>query len=201
MLGRLMSSESEPYAEQAPTYDDSLKTFRAAAAAWTAVNDSLAALEILESWNRAGKPERNSDRLEWMRGQIARHWPEEKPRPFEHRIPAMILAAREAVALAYPAWHAANIEFEIAKSKETSRIAKGLQTKQRRAVRAIAAAAEKLSEAMAAERELHHELARTAPNSTSVYLPGCSPRFGGFEDYRSELSAWRGRMRQLKLLD
>ena len=91
--------------------------------------------------------------------------------------------------------------WEHARSRGTSRLALALQSRQRAIVRKIADAVEKLSDAMAEERSLHRELARTSPNGVSAYLEHCSPAIAGVEDHTGALFAWRKKMHNLKLLD
>lgn len=101
-----------------------------------------------------------------------------------------------------PAYLRACETLAIAESQATSRAAKALQPRQRAAVLKIAKAAEDLSRAMAEERELHAELAGSAPRPTSAFLPGCSPEIGGgFDSWGSPLSCWRRRMKSLGYLN
>jgi hypothetical protein len=200
MLAKLIA-KVEPRESSAPTFEEARAAFLAAKAEWHAVNAADEALRVLNTWRSTSEVDRESDRFAWCRAKMDEHWPAGRPQPFAWRIPNLVAAAQEAIELAHSKWFAAQQAWEHARTKETSRVAKSLQPRQRAAVRKIADAAEKLSEAMAEERALHDELARTSPIGISSYLPPCSPRIAGLEDYRGELSAWRKRIRNLGILD
>jgi hypothetical protein len=174
--------------------------YEAAKSAWGALVAEEEALKVAAIAQNVSDEDRAGDRFEWIRKKIAEHYGT-KRMPAPWRIPDLSRELRERIELELPKWFAAQQEWEIARSKETSRLAIALQARQRGAVKKIAAAAEKLSEAMMEERELHDELARNAPNPASAYLPDCSPQIAGLDDWQGELFQWRRRMRELKLLD
>ncbi len=89
-----------------------------------------------------------------------------------------------------------------ARRRETNRLAGELQPRHRAAVLAIAKAVEALSRAMTEETDIRAELARTAPEPSSAYLPNCIEELviGTFVDWHSPASAWARRMRKLNIL-
>ncbi len=86
---------------------------------------------------------------------------------------------------------------------ETGRIARDLQPRHRAAVKRIAKAMEALSLAMADEMDIHAELARTAPEPSSAYLPNCVAELtiGTLADWNSPASHWARRMREIRILE
>ena len=90
-----------------------------------------------------------------------------------------------------------------ARRAETSRIALELQPRHRAAVKKIAALIENLSRAMEVESDVRAELARTAPEPESGYLPNCigGLNFGMLSEWGSPASQWAQGMRQLKILE
>src|SRR3972149_3413479 len=98
--------------------------------------DGLRAAAI---WHRTSEQERISERMAWAREKIKAAYGE-KPLPAEWRIPTLVRELEERISTAQPRWFAAYQEWEIARSKETSRIAIALQPRQRASVNKIAEA-------------------------------------------------------------
>lgn len=94
-------------------------------------------------------------------------------------------------------------KYQAAARVETARIAQALQPRHRVAVKAIAKALEDLSRALEAEADIRAELAHTAPEATSAYLPDCSSflSFGSLAAWDSPASVWAREMRRLKILE
>lgn len=112
-------------------------------------------------------------------------------------------SAADTFADAEPAYQVERELYLAAARRETARIAQELQPRHRTAVRAIATALEALSRALEAEGEVRAELAATAPESSSAYLPDCSSflAFGSLVPWDSPASVWARHMRHLKILD
>jgi hypothetical protein len=87
--------------------------------------------------------------------------------------------------------------WEVARRRETTRIAEQLAPKHRAAVMAIARAFEALSAAIQSERDVHAELSRTAPERESALLPSMAPAIGTLAEYDSVAAAWARRYRQM----
>jgi hypothetical protein len=198
MLARVKKKPDDQTPVTNPSFEDSKRAIADARATWEAVTAEAAALRALRSLN-ASSGDEDPSRTKVVRALVAKHFGANPPASW--RLPELILEADERVTLAQPAWLAAEDEWRKACSRETSRVAVTLQPRQRAAVRKIAAAVEALSLAMAEERAVHVELARTAPNPTSAYLPACSPRLSGVEQYGGELFAWRARVLEIGILD
>ena len=93
--------------------------------------------------------------------------------------------------------------WQAARRQETGRIARDLQPRHRAAIKEIAKAVEALSRAMTEELDTRAELARTAPEQTSAYLPNCIGGLviGTLVDWNSPASEWARAMRELKILE
>lgn len=92
--------------------------------------------------------------------------------------------------------------FQAACDGETTRVAVALQPRHRAAVEGIAKAVEKLSEAIADERDVRDKLARTAPQASSPLLPDASSdlRIGTLAEWATPASQWARRMRAIGIL-
>ena len=93
--------------------------------------------------------------------------------------------------------------YQAACQRETSRVALDLQPRHRAAVKEIVKAIEALSRAMTDEIETRAELARTAPDTSSAYLPNCVAglTIGTLADWNSQASEWARRMRRIGVLE
>lgn len=178
-------------------------TFRSVESELTARQAIIDNLKALLAWNAATDLERDADRYRWAREKVRAAWPSgQTPKP--HKIPALLRDAEDslqdyAAAIYGPAIAAWNIE----KRRRTSALARGLQERQRRGVSLIHAGLVQISEGLAIEQACHDELARTAPESTSPFLPNAVVEIGGIgslDAHQSSASAWRRRLRQIGLL-
>jgi hypothetical protein len=93
----------------------------------------------------------------------------------------------------YDAWN-------MARRRETDRLAKLFEPKHRAAVEMIADALEALTAAIEAERSVRGELARVAPEPDSRFLPVLSPDIGILTDLNSTAAGWARYARQLGYL-
>jgi hypothetical protein len=115
--------------------------------------------------------------------------------PKKHRIAAMKLDVEDKIEAAAPAFTAAQLKYRKDCVRETSRVARNLQPRQRALVLKMHDALSLLSAAIIQERLLHDELAKTAPLPSSQLLPRCEPPIGSFSDWSSPASGWAKQMR------
>jgi hypothetical protein len=91
---------------------------------------------------------------------------------------------------------------QAAQRAETNRIANELQPRHKAAVKAMAAAMEKLSQAIADEREVREELKKSAPLPNSAKLPDLFSDLlvGTLADWGSPMWKWAKKVRDLGAL-
>jgi hypothetical protein len=179
-------------------YSVEQQKFAAARKRWMNLLSEHQNLQAATIWYRLSEADRQSDRLSWCRQLIEAVYPEGVPRV--RRLPSLLDHVQERMEAEQPAWIAACEAWSAACIRETARIARSLQPRQRTAVRKIAGAVEGLSAAMAEERAVRKELAEKAPLPSSSELPDLSMGFGGLEAWDSPFSAWGRKVRQLGIL-
>lgn len=108
-------------------------------------------------------------------------------------------AAHDELAAFKPWFQEESAAWQAALRHETDRVARDLQPQHRAAVKAITAAVESLSVAVAAEREVRAELERRAPLPQSAYLPDMSTGFSTLDEVGSASWVFAQRLRQLHI--
>ncbi len=95
-----------------------------------------------------------------------------------HKLKNQISDLKDDLSDSEPAFHEAARRWEHVKSVETSRVAISLQPRQREVAKRISRALGELSTALFESDELNQQLAASAPNATSLYLPNLASDFG-----------------------
>jgi hypothetical protein len=184
---------------EAFSYEQEVAAYQAARATWAELERETERLRVAALWMNTSETDRAADRCSWLRQKFDEYFANDRV-PASWRLPALSAEVNERLELARPQWLAAQQRFEVARARETSRLAIPMQDRQRRLVREIAEHAEGLSNAIESERALHDELARTAPNATSPFLAPCSPAVTPMGVHGSKLNVWRSKMHALGLL-
>ena len=173
--------------------------FEKASAGYDAKHEAVENIRAALFWSRASDTEKNSIAIS-VRERVQAAYP--KSLPQLRNLARQAEDADEALEDATPGFLVERELWQAACRRETVRIAVGLQPRHRAAVQKIAGALEDLSRAMEAETDVRAELARTAPEATSAYLPDCSSflQFNSLAVWHTPASQWARHMRKMEIL-
>ncbi len=174
--------------------------FEKASADYDGKHEAVENIRAAIFWSRASDSEKNLIAMS-VRERVQAAYP--KGLPQLRKLVRQAEDAAEALEDATPGFLVERELWAAASRRETTHVALDLQPRHRADVKAIAKALEDLSRSMAAEEETRAELARTAPEQSSAYLPNCSAflAFGSLADWNSPASVWARQMRKMGILE